>query len=49
MSARLKLKKLKIQLEFVRDACRRRELDAAYEKARCHKLLRENIVEIGAV
>lgn len=49
MSARLKLKKLKIQLEFVRDACRRRERDAEYEKARCHKLLRENIIEIGAL
>jgi hypothetical protein len=49
MSARLKLKKLKTQLEFIRDACKRRELDAEYEKARCHKLLRENIVEIGAL
>ena len=48
MSARLKLKKLKIQLEFVRDACRRREFNAAYEKAQCHKLLRENIIEIDA-
>ena len=49
MSARLKLKKLKIQLEFVRDSCRRRELDAEYEKARCHKLLQENVIEIGAL
>ena len=49
MSARLKLKKLKIQLEFVRDACRRRRLDAEYEKAKYHKLLLENIIEIGAL
>ena len=48
MSARLKLKKLKIQMACVQDNCRRREAEARYEKARCYNLLQKNILEIGA-
>lgn len=48
MSARLKLKKLKKEMEFVRSNCEQREEEAMYEKRRCYKLLQENIVEIGA-
>lgn len=49
MSARLKLKKLKKQMEFVRSNCEMREAEARYEKARCYNLLHKNILEIGAV
>lgn len=49
MSARLKLKKLKREMEFVRSNCEQREAEAMYEKRRCYKLLQENIVEIGAI
>ena len=47
MSARLKLKKLKRQMEFVRSSCEQRELDAINEKRRCYKLFEENILEIA--
>lgn len=49
MSARLKLKKLARETEFIRDSCRRREAEARSEIHTCHKLLQENIVEIGAI
>ena len=49
MSARLKLKKLKRELEFVRINCQEREEEALHEKRRCYKLLQENIIEIGAI
>ncbi len=48
MSARLKLKKLKREMELVRNNCSRLEEDAKYEKRRCYRLLKENIIEIGA-
>ena len=48
MSARLKLKKLKREIELVRNDCSKREEDAKYEKLRCYRLLKENIQEIGA-
>ena len=48
MSARLKLKKLKKEMEFVRNDCSRLEEEAKYEKRRCYRLLQENIQEIGA-
>ncbi len=48
MSARLKLKKLKREMEFVRNDCSKREEEAKYEKLRCYRLLEENIQEIGA-
>lgn len=48
MSARLKLKKLKRKMEFVRNDCSKREEEAKYEKLRCYRLLEENIQEIGA-
>lgn len=47
MSARIKLKKLKKEMELVRNNCSRIEEDAKYEKRRCYRLLKENIVEIG--
>lgn len=47
MSARLKLKKLKKKMEFVRSNCEQREAEAMYEKSRCYKLLEENIIEIS--
>lgn len=49
MSARLKLKKLKKEMEFVRSDCERRKAEAMYEKGRCFKLLQENVLEIGAM
>lgn len=49
MSARLKLKKLKREMEFIRSNCEKREAEAVYEKRRCYKLLQENILEIGAL
>lgn len=49
MSARLKLKKLKREMEFVRNDCSKREEEAKYEKLRCYRLLQENIQEIGAI
>lgn len=48
MSARLKLKKLKRELELVRTHCNVRESEARYEKARWNKLLNTNIQQIGA-
>ena len=48
MSARLKLKKLKREMEFIRNDCSKREEEAKYEKLRCYRLLKENIQEIGA-
>jgi hypothetical protein len=48
MSARLKLKKLKREIEFIRNDCSKREEEAKYEKLRCYRLLEENIQEIGA-
>jgi len=48
MSARLKLKKLKREMEFVRNYCSKREEEAKYEKLRCYRLLEENIQEIRA-
>lgn len=48
MSARLKLKKLKKEMELVRNNCSRIEEDAKCEKRRCYRLLKENIIEIGA-
>lgn len=49
MSARLKLKKLKRQLEFVRCHCEMREAKARYETNRCYNLLQKNILNIGAI
>lgn len=48
MSARLKLKKLKRELEIVRDHCTICEAEVRAEKFRYYKLLQENIHEIGA-
>lgn len=48
MSARLKLKKLKREMELVRNDCSKLEEEAKYEKRRCYRLLQENIQEIGA-
>lgn len=48
MSARLKLKKLKKEMELVRNDCSMREEEAKYEKLRCYRLLNENIQEIEA-
>lgn len=48
MSSRLKLKKLKREMELVRNDCSRLEEEAKYEKRRCYRLLQENIQEIGA-
>ena len=47
MSARLKLKKLKREIEIIRSECERREQEAMYEKHRCYKLLQENIIELS--
>lgn len=49
MSARLKLKKLKLQMKFIRDNCKLREAEALHEVLRCHKLLRENTIEVEAL
>ena len=48
MSARLKLKKLKMQMKFICDNCELREAEARYEKLRCYNLLQKNILEVGA-
>lgn len=48
MSARLKLKKLKKEMEFVQQCCRIRENEAEFVKRRYLKLMQENIVEIGS-
>lgn len=48
MSARLKLKKLKKQMEFLDRYCRRIQAEARYEKARCYNLLQKNILKIVA-
>lgn len=48
MSARLKLKKLRKEIEFIQCHCKMREHDALCEKLRCNKLLKENIREIQA-
>lgn len=48
MSARLKLKKLKKEMEFVQQSCRIRENEAKFLKHRCLKLLQENIIEISS-
>lgn len=49
MSARLKLKKLKLQTKFILDNCRRREAEALHEVIRCHKLMQENMIEVEAL
>lgn len=46
MSARLKLKKLKLQTKYILDNCRMREAEAQYEVLRCHKLLHDNTMQI---
>lgn len=48
MSARLKLKKLKKEMEFVQQCCRIRENEAEFVKRRYIKLMQENIVEISS-
>lgn len=48
MSARLKLKKLKLQTKFILDNCRMREAAAQTEAKRCYYLLDKNIIVIGA-
>lgn len=48
MSARLKLKKLKRELELVREHCVMRETEARHEKIKWYTLLNTNIREIGA-
>lgn len=48
MSARLKLKKLKKEMEFVQQRCRIRENEAEFLKHKCLKLLQENIIEISS-
>lgn len=47
MSARLKLKKLKHEMEVVTTRCRMREYEATLLQRKCHRLLQENIQEIG--
>lgn len=46
MSARLKLKKLKLQTKYILNNCRMREAAAQHEVLRCHKLLHENTMQI---
>ena len=46
MSARLKLKKLKLQTKYILDNCRLREAEARYEVVRVHKLLHDNTMQI---
>lgn len=48
MSARLKLKKLRKEIEFIQHHCKMREHEALCETLRCNKLLNENICEIQA-
>lgn len=48
MSARLKLKKLRKEIESVLHFCEMREQEALYTELRCNKLLNENIREIQA-
>ena len=48
MSARLKLKKLKKEMEFVQQCCRIRENEVEFVKRRYLKLMQENIVEISS-
>ena len=48
MSARLKLKKLKKQIEILRTHCAVIKANARYEAARYHALIRKNIVKIEA-
>lgn len=47
MSARLKLKKLKRDMEAVTTHCRMREYEAILLQRKCYRLLQENIQEIG--
>ncbi len=47
MSARLKLKKLKREMETVTTRCKMREYEAVLLQRKCHRLLQENIQEIG--
>ena len=49
MSARLKLKKLKRELEAVETRCRMREYEAKLVQCKCNRLLKDNIQEIGAL
>lgn len=49
MSARLKLKKLKLQIKYIHDNCKLREAEALHEALRCHKLMRENMIEVEAL
>lgn len=46
MSARLKLKKLKLQTKYILDNCKMREAEAQHEVLRCHKLLHDNTMQI---
>lgn len=48
MSARLKLKKLKKEMELIETHCRMREYEAKLVQTKCNRLLQENIQEIGA-
>ena len=46
MSARLKLKKLKLRMKYIVDNCKLREAEARYEVVRVHKLLYDNTMQI---
>ena len=48
MSARLKLKKLKHEMELAETHCRMREYEARLAQAKYNRLLKANIQEIGA-
>ena len=48
MSARLKLNKLKREMELIETHCRMREYEAKLVQTKCNRLLQENIQEIGA-
>ena len=49
MSARLKLKKLKKEMELAETRCRMREYEATLVQCKCDRLLKDNIQEIGAL
>ena len=46
MSARLKLNKLKREMELIETHCRMREYEAKLVQTKCNRLLQENIQEI---
>lgn len=47
MSARLKLKELKKEMELAETRCRMREYEAKLAQCKCNRLLKKNIQQIG--